>query len=180
MGKSADINSEMKCLLVLKDGLSNYCWLKPTHSANAEHVAKILAKWIQIFSALEIRVSDQRSHLKNEVISEIARTHHMCHHQTVAYSSCANGTVESSMKSILSASGSLLAELKLAPSSWMTVVSVVATALSYSNLERLGQRPNGLAGTSLEVITEIQPEKPILQVLLKDFSIGAPMTVDLV
>lgn len=116
----------------------------------------------------------------NEIISELAITHYIRHHQTAVYSPWANETVEFLMISNLSSSRSLLAELKLASSALVRVVPVNATALNSGNLEQLGRRPNGIARTSLEVMTGIQPDKPILQVMPKGLSIDDPITIDLI
>ncbi|MEM1369509.1 MAG: RNase H-like domain-containing protein [Cyanobacteria bacterium P01_H01_bin.15] len=171
LGQSSNNSNPMKYVLVIKDDLSSYCWLETTFSANAEHVAEVLARWTRVFGSPKIWVSDQGSHFKNEVVSYLARLHHIRHHHTVAYSPWANGTVESLMRSILAATRSLLAEWKLAPTDWTSIIPTIATALNEANIDRLGYRENGTARTPLEVMTGIVPLKPISQVVQASTSI---------
>lgn len=93
-GESGDEDNQQKYVLMVKYDLSGYCWLKPSSLENAEHIAKILARWNGVFNAPSTWVYDQSSHLKNKVIKNIYRIHHIKHRLTVAYSPLCNGTVE--------------------------------------------------------------------------------------
>ena len=72
---------------------------------------------------------------------------------------------ESLMRSILAATRAMLAELKLAPQDWASVIPSIASALNEASLDRLGRRENGIARTPLEVMTGIAPRRSILQIL---------------
>ena len=130
--------NDHKYVLVVKDDLTGYCWLEPTTTADAEHTAKVLAHWTRVFTTPNIWVSDQGSHFKNEVLENLAKTHRIRHNFSVAYSPWVNGTVESLMRSILSATRAMIAELKLAPQDWATVIPAIASALNEAGLDRLG------------------------------------------
>ena len=112
LGESDGAN---KYVLVVKDDLSGYCWLEPTAKADAAHRADVLARWTRVVTAPEVWISDQGSHFKNAVIEKLAAEHRIRHNFAVAYSPCANGTVESIMRAVLSACSAMLAELKLGP-----------------------------------------------------------------
>lgn len=165
LGNTSNSNNQFKYVLVIEDDLSGYCWLDPSPSATAEHVAEVLSRWHRVFSSPRMWVSDQGSHFKNEVLQSLARTHNVRHHLTVAYSPWSNGTVESLMRSILSATRVMLGELKLAPTDWDSVIPAIATALNSSSSDRLGRRPSGVSRTPLEVMTGIIPNRPILQII---------------
>lgn len=164
MGSNEDSSNPLKYVLVVKDDLSGYCWLEPSPSATAEHTTDVLARWSRVFTSAQCWVSDQGSHFKNEVIAHLARTHHIKHRLTVAYSPWSNGTAESLMRSILSATRAMLAELKLAPADWASVIPTISSALNSTSLERLGHRDDGVARTPLEVMTGIRPNRPVLQI----------------
>lgn len=101
----------------------------------------------------------------NDDISHLADVHHITHHSTIAYSPWINSTAESVMRSILSATRSMLTELKLAPSDWPTVDSSISSALNSTTLDRLGNHDDFVERTLLRVITVIHPECPILQII---------------
>lgn len=158
-------SAKAKYALVVKDDLSGYVWLDPSPSADSEHTASVLARWTRVFTAPEVWVSDQGSHFKNEVLQHLAKIYGIRHNLTVAYSPWVNGTVESVMRSVLSAIRAMLAELKLAPQDWPSVLPAIASTLNESSLDRLGRRPDGAARSPLEVMTGISPKRPIVRIL---------------
>ena len=162
LGESDD---DEKYVLVVKDDLSSYCWLKPCSSANAEHTTTVLAQWIRTFTAPRTWVSDQGSHFKNEVLRFLAKSHSIKHNFSVAYSPWANGTVESLMRPVLAATRAMLGELKLGPQDWPSVIPAISTALNEAPLERLGRRDDGIARCPLEVMTGIRPRRHILSIV---------------
>lgn len=107
--------------LVIKDDLSGYSWLCPTKSANAEHTSAMLPRCLRTFSAPKYWFSDQGSHFINELMRIMATYFNIVHKPTVAYSPCANGTVERLNRDVLSALRAILAELDLGPQDWPTV-----------------------------------------------------------
>lgn len=64
----------------------------------------------------------------------------------------------------------MLAELKLAPHDWPSVLPVITSALNEAPLARLGYNPEGLARSPLEVMTGIKPRRDILRVLPQDMN----------
>lgn len=72
------------------------------------------------------------------------------------------------MRPILSATGAMLAELKLAPQDWDSFIPSIASALNEAGLERLGRRYNGITRSPLELMTVILPNRGILRVLPKN------------
>lgn len=162
LGESED---DRKYVLVVKDDLSGYCWLEASTAADAKHTADVLARWNRVFTPPKVWVSDQGSHFKNEVIAHLASVHRIRHHFTIAYSPWANGTVESLMRSVLSASRSMIAELKLAPQDWTMVIPSIASVLNEASLDRLGKRQDGIPFCPLEVMSGIAPNRAVHQIV---------------
>ena len=129
-----------KYALVVKDDLSGYVRLELTNSADAQHSASVLAKWTRVFTSPEIWVSDQGSHFKNELLNQLAHEHRISQNLTVAYSPWVNGTVASVMRSVLSTTRAILAELKLGPQDWVSVLPTVASVINEAINDRLGRR----------------------------------------
>lgn len=167
-----------KYVLVVKDDLSGYCWLDPTSSADATHTSSVLARWNRVFTTPNVWVSDQGSHFKNQVMEQLAKAHRIRHHFTIAYSPWANGTVESLMRSILSATRSMITELKLAPQDWATVIPSVSSALNEASLDRLGKRPDGIPFSPLEVMSGIVPNRSVHQIVPHDLAVTAGKIID--
>lgn len=167
-----------KYVLVVKDDLSGYCWLEPTTSADSEHTAEVLARWNRVFTTPSTWVSDQGSHFKNEVMKELSSTHRIQHNFSVAYSPWANGTVESLMRSVLSATRTMIAELKLAPQDWNSVLPIIASALNEASLGRLGMRKDGIPLSPLEVMTGIEPKRAILRILPNNPNVTKATSLD--
>lgn len=151
--------------LVLKDDLSGYTWLEPTASANAAHAASTLARWNRTFTSPDNWVSDQGGHFINETLQAMAKTHRISHRPTVAYAPWANGTVERLNRDILAAMRALIAELKLAPQDWTTVIALIPTILNEAPLSRLGKDAEGFTLSPLQVMTGIRPRRLLLRVL---------------
>ena len=105
-------HTEIKYVLVIKDDLSSYVWLKPCSSANSETAAHEISRWIRTFTAMFYWVSDQGSHFKNQVMEHLAKDHNIHHNFTVAYSPWVNGTVENINRHIRAACTALMTELK--------------------------------------------------------------------
>lgn len=59
----------------------------------------------------------------------------------------------------------MLAELKLGPQDWVSVLLAIATSLNESGLERLGRGKDGTASRPLEDMTGISPKRQVLRVL---------------
>lgn len=154
MGKGVD---DKVYLLLLRDGLSNYIWLWPTTKAESSEVSKAISRWIDVFTRMDIWVSDQGSHFKNTVVKLLAEQHHINHHFTTAYSPWSNGSIERCCREVLRAATAILSELRLAPQDWPSVVNIIQKVLNESPLERLGKRDDGTFRTPLEVMTGLKP-----------------------
>lgn len=152
----------MKYILVLLDDFSGYKWLCPTSAANAEHAAKCIAKWIEVFTVMDVWVSDQGSHFKNSVMDILAESYGIRHHFTLTYSAWTNGTVERVNREVLRATRALMSEYRLAPKDWPDCVRIVQKTLDESPLERLGKSLDGATRSPLQVMTGIKPNSKIL------------------
>ena len=175
LGESDGAN---KYVVVVKDDLSGYCWLEPTAKADATHTPDVLARWTRVFTAPEVWVSDPGSHFKSAVIEKLASEHRIPHNFAVAYSPWANGTVEALMRTVLSACRAMLAELKLGPQDWSSVIPAIASALNDASIDRPGRRPDGPARSPLEVMSGMLPKRPLLRVLTPEANHASAKTID--
>lgn len=149
----------MQYILVIRDDLSGYLWLSPSASADSAHTAQELSRWISVFTTMDMWISDQGAHFKNELLRELASAHRIRHNFTVAYSPWINGTVESCMRTIRAACTALRSEFHLGPQDWPSLVGIIMSALNAAPLRRLGKRPNGTYRTPLEVMTGLTPSR---------------------
>jgi len=152
-------NTRDRYVLILRDGFSCYTWLCIAKAADAETVVESIAKWIEIFSAMDVWISDQGSHFKNQVMTQLAKRHYIRHHFTVAYSPWSNGAVERCCREVLRATTALMSELRLAPQDWPDVISLIQKIINESPVERLGKREDGIFRSPLEVMTGIKPAR---------------------
>ena len=126
------INS--KYILVIKDDLSHYVWLKITDSPTAEFTAKCLLEWYSFIGIPDIHVSDNGSHFKNKIISTLRKLMNTRHHFTHAYSPWTNGTVERVNREILTVLRALCSEFRVNYKEWELLVPVVNFVLNHSPL----------------------------------------------
>jgi hypothetical protein len=96
-------------------------------------------------------VSDLGAHFKNEIIAKLASELHVTHRFSPAYTSRANGTVESVCKQILRASRALLADFKFQPDDWPRVLPLIQSVLNNSASDRLGGHTPVMAFTGHQV-----------------------------
>lgn len=142
-----------------------YIWLEPSVSASSQHAAKVFSRWIRDFTVADVWVSDQDTHFEKEVFSDLASTHRNQHNLTVAYSPYANRTVESVMRATLSATMTMLAELKLPPQNWPSVLPAITAALNDTSVQWLGRRDNGLARNPIAAMTGVAPMRQKQRIL---------------
>lgn len=154
-----------KYALVVKDDFSGYCWISPTPTASSEHAAETLARWQRTFTAPVYWISDQGAHFINALMKTMADTYNIQHKPTVAYSPWVNGTIERINRDILAAMRAMLAELKLGPQDWMSVIDIIPSVINEAPQSRLGHNPDGSTRSPLQVMTGIKPRRAILQVL---------------
>jgi Integrase core domain/Integrase zinc binding domain len=83
----------VKYVLIVKDDYSTYVWLKQCKNADAYSTAAILIEWFAAFGVAQQWASDQGSHFKNKVMTDIKKHFGTNHHFTTAYSPWANGTL---------------------------------------------------------------------------------------
>lgn len=175
LGASVD---DEKYVLVLKDDLSSYAWIEPTNSASAEHAAACLARWTRTFSAPATWVSDQGGHFINETLRQLATVYNISHRPKIAYTPWTNGTVERLNRDIIAARRALIAELKLGPQDWKSVICILPSILNEAPLSRLGTDKNGRSPCPIQVMTGIVPRRVLLRVVLDAMLSSKPIQLE--
>ena len=155
-------------MLVLRDDHSSYVRLWATTAATAEEAAIALIDWVGAFGGFTWLVSDQGSHFKCTLMSELTSEFRVQHHFVTAYSPWANGTVERVCREVLRACKAMCSEWGLAAREWPAVVETVQSILNNAPLKRLGLREKNKPGvyrTPQEVFTGNVPVRPLMRAL---------------
>ena len=127
-----------KYLLVIKDDASKLVWLFPTPDPTAVFVKHCLLQWFAIFGICYDWVSDQGTHFKNHVISELQHVLGAHHHFTTARCPWANGTVEVVMRTLLRLFRACLSEWRMQPDRWSDIHLIVMLILNQLPSPSLG------------------------------------------
>jgi transposase InsO family protein len=139
MGPSVD---DVKYVLIVKDDYSNYVWLKQCKNADAYSSAAVLIECFAAFGVAQKWVSDQGSHFKNKVMTDIQKQLGTNHHFTTAYSPWADGTVKAVCRQTIRAARAMLSEMHLATQEWPCVLPAIQAVLNTSpSSHRAGQTP---------------------------------------
>jgi hypothetical protein len=114
-----------------------------------------LVEWISDFGIPKIQVSDQGSHFKNQVISEINRQLRSEHHFTTAYSPFANGSIEIIVKDFLTTLQKLRFETNTPAREWKSLLPMIQFALNHS------PRKDKCNLSPVEIMTGIKPSNAL-------------------
>lgn len=152
--------NDFKYILIIKDDFSNYVWLIPTKKCDGESAAKDITDWIAAFGAPSLWVSDQGSHFKNQLMTAIAQSLNIRHHQTNAYHPQSNGSVEVVCREVLRAFKALLSEFALGFASWPRIAKPVQMILIQSPSPKLGKDI-----APITAFTQQLPEHPLTYLL---------------
>lgn len=134
MGKS---DGEENYVLIIKDDLTSYVWLKPVAVIDAYKTATILLDWFSSFGTVYIWVSDQGSHFLNETVKEVNERLKTTHHFTLPYTPWSNGTVEVVCRELQRATKILLNEFQLHSIICKSTLPAVQSALNNTKIKRL-------------------------------------------
>ena len=93
----------------------------PSDAADSSMTTKALSSWISINGLPEILVTDQGTHSKNQVMTELAERFKIQHHFTTALISFSNGTIERINRDIIKVFRALLKEWNLDLEFWPLV-----------------------------------------------------------
>ena len=134
--------------------------------ATAKVAASALANWIGSFGTMDWLVSDREAHFKNEIMEGLTEEMLTSHHYTTPYSPWANGSMERMYRETLRALRAVLAEFRLAPSDWPSILECVQSVMNHAPLRRLGNSDPSISGvyrTPLQVFTGHTPTRPLIR-----------------
>ena len=152
----------MKYVLVIKDDFSQYVELYPSRNADAQAVATALEQWFSRFGLVNMLVTDQGTHFKNQYIRMLENKWSMKHHFTTAYCPWANGTVEVVNRTLKTVLRVLLREMKRSSAEWTDLLPLVQFVLNQTRLDSL----DGLA--PVQVHTGAEPTPPLSAILMRE------------
>jgi len=111
--KDSDAPETTQRILVITDDLSYFVELISCGEAKALLAPEALLDWYKRLGLGLYHVSDQGTHFKNEIISELNLVMQTEHHFVIPYIHQANGTMERVYQGILKVLKSLLSELRV-------------------------------------------------------------------
>eukprot|EP00737_Agarophyton_chilense_P000533 gb/GEZJ01000595.1/.p1 GENE.gb/GEZJ01000595.1/~~gb/GEZJ01000595.1/.p1 ORF type:complete len:370 (-),score=37.03 gb/GEZJ01000595.1/:420-1529(-) len=158
-------------VLIVKDDLSGYVWLKATSEAEAETTTAVLLDWFSSFGIPKSWVSDKGSYFKNKLMNLIADALKSKHHFTLPYCPWSNGSVEVVCRELLRTCRAVLSEFQLSRSAWPSVLPLVQSALNNSSTRRLNRR------CTLTVFTGLPKDTPLLAIV-RDGTVKSVKSVD--
>lgn len=146
-------------LLVIKDHATHFCELVICGKADSAAAVSGLLDWYSRFGFLAstIWVSDNGSHFKNEVMSELSRRMKVKHEFTLAHSPWINGSVERINRDILQVLKAMVLEYKLSFRDWVYLVPMIQSSLNHTPVPSLGNR------APIELFTSLERPTPLME-----------------
>jgi hypothetical protein len=144
-------------MLVIKDDFTGFVDMFPCQSPTRETVITSLLKWYSLFGVALCHISDQGSHFKNEVVSELNRRLVTNHHFTLPYTPWSNGTIERVNKEIRRLLKVWVSEFRINLLQWPALIPLMVHVLNYSVSPRTGYPPALLFGgfSTVSTVTTI-------------------------
>jgi hypothetical protein len=158
-----------KYLLVMKDNATHYCELTICDSPTSSVAVEALLGWHSRFGLPPIWVSDNGTHFKNEVVSEVCRRMKCEQHFTLAYSPWINGSVERVNRDILQVLRIMLLEYKLDTRDWVYLIPLVQASLNHTKVPSLSNL------SPSELFTGLPCPSPLNSMFLTDKRTVVPL-----
>ena len=107
---TTELKTDSHGLLVLKDGFSTFCALRPCAKFDAANVETAVLEWAAIFGMPRLIVTDSGTHFKCKLIYALALRMRSLHHCTAPYAHWTHGASERLNRTILHVFCVLMAE----------------------------------------------------------------------
>ncbi|GMF57946.1 unnamed protein product [Phytophthora fragariaefolia] len=153
---------DSKYLLVLKDHATHFCELVVADSADSRVVVDALLDWYSRFGLPPLWVSDNGTHFKNEVISELCRRLRIQQTFTPAYCPWVNGSIERVNRDILQVVRAMILSYKVSHKAWVYLVPMIMANLNHTAVPSLGNR------APIELFTGLQCPSPLMEFYLPE------------
>lgn len=125
-------------LLVMKDDATHYCELVPCIVPTSVVAAQAIMDWHSRFGAPGLWISDNGSHFKNEVVSEVSKRLNSNQKFSLAYSPWINGSVERLNKDIIQVLRAMCLEYQVDIKDWTYFVAALQANLNHTPVPSLG------------------------------------------
>ncbi|OWZ08102.1 hypothetical protein PHMEG_00019407 [Phytophthora megakarya] len=160
---------EAKYLLVLKDHATHFVELTVCDSANSTATVEAILSWHSRYGVPPIWVSDNGSHFKNEVMSELRRRLKTQQQFTPAYCPWINGSIERVNRDILQVLRAMILEYKISTRDWIYLIPMVQSSLNHTPVPSLASKAPVELFTGLPCPSPLQSfyshgKKEILQI----------------
>jgi hypothetical protein len=151
---------DSKYILVLKDHASHFCELVVADTADSTVTVEAFLAWHSRFGLPPSWISDQGTHFKNEVVSELSRRLRTQQEFTPAYCPWINGSVERVNRDILQVIRTMILEYKIAYADWVYLVPMVQSSLNHTPVPSLGNK------APIELLTGLPCPTPLREFYL--------------
>ena len=137
-----------KGILTVIEAVTKNCSLFPIRSKEAQEIAKCLWKYISVYSAPRVILSDRGTEFCNKVVDHLLRMSGIEHRVTAAYHPRTNGLTERQNATVVSAIRAHATENKLKWPEWLEYIELayrtrIHSTTNYSPFELLyGRSPN--------------------------------------
>jgi phage gp16-like protein len=160
-------------ILILKDDIINFVWLRPYKAADGTSSKRTIVEWYATFRIVHEWAYDQSRHFCNTFLAAVAAELRVRHRFTTAYAPWENGTVEVVCRRVLKALRKLCSEFKPSLQEWPAVLHVVQSVLNNASSKKLrGNCPPIVfasvpAGNPIIVVLPMEQVESTSLVLLK-------------
>ena len=143
-------------LLVIRDNLSTFCELTPSHRGTTTDAARALCMWFSRYGYnTSVLMSDRGSHFITDVIRKIAETTRTKQHFHQPYCKWSNGTVERTVRSAREAFRLVMHDMGLTAEQWTDAIPLVQMILNTNKRRDLGYK------SPIEIFTGIPQKNPL-------------------
>ncbi|GMF63955.1 unnamed protein product [Phytophthora fragariaefolia] len=140
---------------VLKDHTTHFYELVVAGTADSRVVVDALLEWYCRFGLPPLWVSDNGTHFKNEVMSELCRRLRTQQTFTPIYSAWVNGSIEHVNRGILQVGRAIILSYKISHKDWVYLAPMCMVNLSRTAVPSLGNR------VPIELFTGLQCPSPL-------------------
>ncbi|POM67010.1 Hypothetical protein PHPALM_17050 [Phytophthora palmivora] len=137
---SARVFWKQQILASAKGSRNTFCELVECDAADSSVATAAIQDWYSQFGAPPVWVSDNGSHFKSEVVSELSKRLKTQQNFTLAYCPWINGSVERVNRDILQVLRTMILEYNFSTKDWVYLVPRVQTSLNHTALPSLGNR----------------------------------------
>ena len=154
--------------LIIRDSLSTFCELSPSHRGTSTDAAKALTLFFSRYGYnVDWCMSDRGSHFVNSTVRKVMETTRTKQHMHQPYAKWSNGTVERAVRTARNAFRLVLEDMGIPPDQWVSAIPLVQMILNSNKRRDLGYK------SPIEIFTGIPQTNPVKGIVITgaDFNV---------